>query len=70
MATPNWPRLSEELRALVSTEGPLSSGELGGRYEKMFKKQLNFHGNRLKDLFANGDVEGLRFNPSNPTGQS
>lgn len=66
-SSPDWGVLSEELQAVLTNNGPLPYGALLTRYKAVHDRQLDFHGHRLRDSLANGNLKGLRFNTSNHT---
>ena len=66
-SSPDWGALSEELHTLLTNEGPLPYGPLRARYEATLGRQLDFHGHKLRDSLANGNLKGIRFNTTNHT---
>lgn len=59
---PDWAVLSEELQALLTSEGPLTYGALMTRYKAVTGRELNLHGHGLVGSLTNRHLKGLRFN--------
>lgn len=54
--------LAEELRALVSSEGPLGLPAVPNRYQAVYGKSLTLHGYSLRARLMNGNLPGLLLN--------
>ncbi|CAM9811005.1 unnamed protein product, partial [Ectocarpus sp. 12 AP-2014] len=62
--SPDWTRLSRDLRALTIAKGPLSLSEVGQAYMSKFNINLDLRGHGLKASVVSGDLQGVRYNAS------
>lgn len=56
--------VAEELRALVTTKGPLQMSDVAIRYLAVYGKMLTLHGYNLRRRLKDGNLLGLRYNES------
>lgn len=66
-SSPDWAMLSDDLRALVLSTGPLPLERLSGAYKAMHGKPFKLHGHKLQQSLDSGKLQGVRYDASNLT---